>query len=105
MAWEGSDRRDHLPPDWEKRRQRRFRLDEYRCTWTNVYDERCDGPAEECDHIGKRDDHRLSKLRSLCSYHHGQKSGREGAQAANKRRAEIKKRFRREETHPGELAL
>lgn len=103
VAWEGSDRREHLPPDWQARRLRRFKMDGYRCTAVNVYGERCEEPAEECDHIGSRDDHRLEMLRSLCTWHHGKKSARQGNRAAYQRRRKIDERFRRTETHPGLL--
>lgn len=102
--WEGSDRRSLLPPNWAKLRQHRFRIDGYRCTGRDANTgQRCTGPAEECDHIGDREDHRLEMLRSLCGWHHGQKSGAEGARAVAKKRASVAKRFRREEVHPGLL--
>ncbi|GAB3830157.1 HNH endonuclease [Kribbella italica] len=101
--WANSDRRNRLPSDWDARRKKRFRIDDFRCTWENVYDERCTGPAEECDHHIPNDDHSIENLRSMCSFHHGQKSGKEGAdaRAANWRRNNSK--FRRAEKHPGEL--
>ncbi|AFV51322.1 hypothetical protein FDG66_gp02 [Streptomyces phage phiCAM] len=45
----------------------------------------------------------MENLRALCSWHHGQKSGAEGAaaKAANWRRQNQK--FRRSEDHPGLL--
>lgn len=103
MAWEGSDRRQELPPDWDKRRAFVFARDGHRCTWRNVYGDRCDGPAEECDHIRPGNDHSYANLRSLCSYHHGKKSGAEGRQATARRRKEFDRRYRRVETHPGLL--
>jgi 5-methylcytosine-specific restriction protein A len=78
-------------------------MDGFRCTYRNVYNERCDGPAEECDHIGDRDDHRVFMLRSLCTFHHGKKSGTQGAQAGAALRRKHNSRFRREERHPGLL--
>lgn len=103
MAWAGSDRRESLPSNWDRLRKRRFRMDGYRCTATDAYGNRCTEPAEECDHIGDREDHRIDMLRSLCKWHHGKKSGSQGAAAARKKRQEIDKRFRRVETHPGDM--
>lgn len=103
-GWQGSTRKETLPPDWKKRREERFRLDGYQCTATNaVTGERCDGPAEECDHHGDRLDHSIDNLRSLCSWHHGRKSAAQGliAKANRLRRADSK--FRRDERHPGLL--
>ena len=69
--WEGSDRRSFLPSNWPALRQKRFRLDGYQCTAKDANTGlRCTGPAEECDHIGDREDHRIEMLRSLCSWHH-----------------------------------
>lgn len=98
MAWEGSNRRQRLPANWKKIRQQVFRRDEYQCTWIED-DERCMGPAEECDHIRPGDDHRLSNLRSLCKPHHGLKSAREGAAA----RPKLAPRIRPNERHPGAI--
>jgi hypothetical protein len=78
-------------------------MDGHRCTARDAYQERCAEPAEECDHIGDRDDHRIEMLRSLCKWHHGKKSGAQGAEAAAKARAFHNKKFRRTEAHPGAL--
>jgi 5-methylcytosine-specific restriction protein A len=103
MGWETSDRREHLPSDWRELRQKRFEIDGFRCTYENVYGERCPAPAEECDHIGNRNDHRIAMLRSLCKFHHGQKTSAQGALAAAAERRRHNSRFRREERHPGLL--
>lgn len=104
MGWETSDRRQHLPANWRAIRERRFKLDGYQCTALDANtDERCTGPAEECDHIGSRDDHSIEMLRSLCKWHHSQKTARQGARAAAARRKKMANRFRREEKHPGLL--
>lgn len=100
MAWENSDRLEHLPADWKKRRRDRFRRDGYQCTYRDEFGERCNSPAEECDHIGSRDDHRIEMLRSLCSYHHGKKSGSQGGSASARARRSRTKKFDRTETHP-----
>lgn len=99
--WQGSDRRQHLPSNWAHLRKQVFRRDGHQCTAKNaVTGERCTEPAEECDHLGDRDDHRLEMLTSLCAWHHAQKSGKQGADAWNKKRQEISNRFRRREDHP-----
>lgn len=100
-GWQNSDRRQFLPSDWEKRRQQRFQIDGFRCTARLSDGSRCTGPAEECDHIGKRTDHRIEMLRSLCEWHHARKSSREGAIARAKILRENSQRFRRTEAHPG----
>jgi 5-methylcytosine-specific restriction protein A len=43
----------------------------------------------------------MGNLRSLCSWHHRQKSGAEGAAAKAAKRRAIEKKFRRTEKHPG----
>lgn len=102
-GWQGSDRRDRLPPDWEKRRQRVLRRDGYQCTARDQYDVRCTEPATDVDHKRPGDNHEDWNLTSLCGWHHDKKSSKEGAQAAYKKRAVIRKKFRRVETHPGLL--
>lgn len=100
-GWQNSDRRQFLPPNWPQLREQRFKIDGYRCTAMLSDDTRCTGPAEECDHIGKRTDHRIEKLRSLCSWHHARKSSREGAMAKAKILRANSQKFRRTEAHPG----
>jgi hypothetical protein len=55
------------------------------------------------DHIKPGDDHSESNLRSLCSWHHGKKSGAEGGTAARKNWRRQDRKFRRTEDHPGLL--
>lgn len=105
--WQNSNRRQRLPSDWRDRRQKRLELDDYKCRWFE-HGQLCGRPATEVDHIkAMTDDHRIEALQSLCTYHHAIKSGREGAKArAAKYRAAIsksKKKFRRDEPHPGAL--
>lgn len=103
-GWQNSDRRDHLPSNWAALREQRFKMDGYRCTAKDPStDERCPEPAEECDHLGRRDDHRLHMLTSLCTWHHGKKSGHQGAKAMWARKKAHEKKFRRTEEHPGLL--
>ncbi|MEU4155709.1 hypothetical protein [Actinoplanes sp. NPDC026670] len=65
---------------------------------------RCPEPASDVDHIRAGDDHSDSNLRAICAYHHDRKSGREGGLAAAKARARHRKKFNRQEAHPGALA-
>lgn len=37
-GWNGSNRRERLPDDWDRRREERLRYDGYQCTWENVYE-------------------------------------------------------------------
>jgi 5-methylcytosine-specific restriction protein A len=99
--WQGSDRRSRLPADWPKIRLRVLRRDGGQCTALTEAGERCDSTATDVDHIRPGDDHSMGNLRSLCSWHHRQKSSREGAAAAHARRRAIEQRFRRDEAHPG----
>lgn len=102
MAWEGSTRKASLPPDWEWRRGKTFERDGYRCTAIDPNTgERCPERATDCDHKGNRLDHSLENLTSLCSWHHDRKSGTQGAEAQNARRAKVRQRYRRVEKHPG----
>ena len=106
-GWAGSDRRQRLPDDWEKRRARVLRRDGHRCTeqvTTNRGTERCPEKATDVDHVRPGDDHSYGNLRSLCAWHHQRKSSREGAAAMAAKRRRIANRFRRVETHPGLLA-
>lgn len=96
MSWEGSDRRQHFPDDWEQRRQAVFARDGHRCVL-------CGAPAEEVDHVGDRDDHRIEMLRSVCKPCHGTRSGRQGATARWAKPGARQKATRRRppEPHPG----
>ncbi|MCI2958231.1 hypothetical protein MN032_11030 [Agromyces atrinae] len=81
--WEGSDRKETLPPDWEKRRLRVLRRDRYRCQHVR-YDtgRKCAAFANQVDHINDREDHDERNLQSLCEWHHLRKSGSQGGTAA-----------------------
>lgn len=99
MAWEGSTRKETLPPDWGQRRLAVFARDDNRCTVIKANGKRCWDKADECDHIGDRLDHSLENLRSICSWHHQRRSSSQGGKAsAQRERAPIK---RPQESHPG----
>lgn len=79
-AWEGSTRRERLPPDWDWRVAETFR--EYG-DWCHVCGER---GADEVDHVIAGDDHRLENLRPIHSWQtrqrcHVFKTAREAADA------------------------
>ncbi|GIG61136.1 hypothetical protein Lfu02_55080 [Longispora fulva] len=103
MAWDSSDRRAQLPRDWPRRRALVLRRDGHMCQWVRQdgSDELCLEAATDVDHIIPGSDHRLVNLRALCAWHHGRKSGGEGAQAAAAKRTS---RYRPREQHPGRLA-
>ncbi|TCC19953.1 HNH endonuclease [Kribbella sindirgiensis] len=101
-GWNGSNRRDRLPANWNKIRERILRRDNYECQQENPYGAKeCPEPATDVDHIIPGDDHSDVNLQSLCDWHHKQKSGAEGAAAARARRQKIDRKFRRTEEHPG----
>jgi 5-methylcytosine-specific restriction endonuclease McrA len=102
-GWKGSKRRTTLPPDWAVIQLRILRRDYYRCQHVR-YDtgRRCLKAAREVDHIvsaeaGGTDDD--ANLQALCSWHHGQKSGKEGGIASGKARRA--KRDAAKPIHPG----
>lgn len=102
--WQGSDRRSRLPADWESKiRPRILRRDGYRCTARDQDGERCPERATDVDHVRRGDIHEDWNLTSLCAWHHGKKSAREGAIAAKVARAKNRKKYRRVENHPGLL--
>lgn len=102
MAWENSDRKDRLPPDWERRRRYVLRRDQGVCQWHKTSG-LCGQPANQVDHIEPGDDHSASNLQALCEWHHGKKSGGEGGRASAALKRANALRFRRTEGHPGLL--
>lgn len=96
MAWEGSTRRDRLPPGWSTRTVPRIlQRDGRRCQL--AYDG-CTGEATEVDHITPGDDHRDENLQAVCSWCHSRKTAAEG----NAARTRYSRR-RPPERHPGLL--
>lgn len=91
--WEGSRRKDTLPPQWAAIRRQVIERDRGRCRWIEN-SKRCPAPGTDVDHIGDRDNHELSNLRLLCAAHHARRSSRQGNEAQRARRA------RNVETHP-----
>lgn len=99
MAWEGSTRRETLPPNWQEIRAAVFARDGYRCVEIMPDGRRCISQAQECDHGDDRLDHSTSNLRSLCAPHHRAKSSAEGGRASAAAR---KKRSRHSRRRPVE---
>jgi 5-methylcytosine-specific restriction endonuclease McrA len=99
-------RSEPLPKGWARIRERVLRRDAHACQWMKQdgTDERCGEPARHVDHVkpasqggGDGDEN----LQALCIYHHGKKTGAEGAAAA----AQVPRptRARDPEKHPGML--
>jgi 5-methylcytosine-specific restriction protein A len=92
--WQGSRRREQLPPGWESRiRPAIIARDSGRCRWIEN-NQRCPERGTDVDHIGDPADHSLLNLRLLCRTHHNRRSSRQG----NAARAE--RRRRNTEAHP-----
>lgn len=99
MAWATSTRRGRLPKDWPARRRRVLERDRYQCQHVREDTGRiCALPATDVDHRTPGDDHSDANLRSLCGWHHDQKSSREGAAAAERNRKAAVPAFT---DHPG----
>lgn len=104
--WKGSRRRQTLPTGWPAIQLRILNRDHHRCQHIREdTGRRCLARASDVDHIisyGQGGSDADSNLQSLCTYHHRQKSGREGGLASGKTR-----RSRREAAkplHPGIMA-
>lgn len=101
MAWESdSERRKLLPPDWNKIRAQRLKMDGYQCTWRLPKSgDRCPRKATDVDHKYGRENHSLNALRSLCDHHHKQVTQKQAW--AGRMKPRTKKR--EPERHPGRL--
>lgn len=96
MPWEGSDRRDRLPPNWATEIVPRIlRRDGHTC---QIRRPGCTGTATEVDHKNAGDDHRDANLQASCAWCHARKSSAEG----NAARTRYSRR-RPPERHPGLL--
>lgn len=91
MAWQGSTRRQRLPPDWQQRRISVLERDGHRC---QLRYPGCQGRATDVDHIQHGDNHNLDNLQAACNPCHLAKTAREAAAARP-----TEKRPR--EQHPG----
>lgn len=97
MAWGSGDPRTSTA-QWRRTTDRVKRRDGYRCTWVEN-GARCDGPADEVDHVVEVSEGGTDadeNLRSLCADHHRRKT----AAHANLVRWRHR-RQRPDEPHPG----
>jgi 5-methylcytosine-specific restriction enzyme A len=105
VAWETSDRKSTLPPDWPQRRQVVLRRAEGRCEVRKKDGRRCWDKAKDVDHKvphseGGSDDY--FNLQAICEWHHKKKSSAEGGRAFQAADAERRKLLKRTpEKHPG----
>lgn len=101
--WEGSNRKSRLPANWPELRREVLARDGHQCMHLRQDTGRlCLAQARDVDHIDSTtDDDRMTNLRSLCGYHHGVKSGREGGIASGVARR--KKAQGAAPRHPGLL--
>lgn len=88
--FKGSTRRLRLPSNWNSLRTKVLRRDNYRCQYPD-----CSLTARDIDHIEPNDNHNLSNLQSLCSYHHKLKTSLEGNTARWKKEREMKDKYLR----------
>jgi 5-methylcytosine-specific restriction endonuclease McrA len=101
-GWNGSSRRETLPPDWPQIRSAVLERDHHQCQHVREDTGRiCGLLATDCDHIGDRTDHRMSNLRALCHWHHLRRSGQQGGRASQQARNARKKAA--QPKHPGVL--
>lgn len=99
---EPSRRTVPLPPGWGAIRASVLVRDPV-CRWGTLPEDMaepgmCRERSVDADHIGDPSDHRLEKLRGLCTRHHAIRTGRQGAAVWNAQRPTRK---RPQEPHPG----
>lgn len=93
-GWATSNRRDRLPRDWKRIRERVLVRDRYMCQWPLPGAGRCGAPAREVDHRVDPDAHGDDQLWCLCRFHHNEKTQAEALAGRVFQR-------RTAETHPG----
>lgn len=77
--WQGSDRKQELPANWEEIRAAVLEDDDRQCRIR--YPGICAGEATDVDHIRRGNDHQRGNLQAACRACHRRKSGQEGAAA------------------------
>lgn len=97
-GWADSDRKGRLPADWPLLRRIVRERSGGRCEVIKANGKRCWDAATDCDHVIAGDDHSLSNLQDICTWHHRKKSSAEGNAAKAAYRAQLKHPV---ETHPG----
>jgi 5-methylcytosine-specific restriction enzyme A len=80
-GWDGSTRRETLPPDWEQRVAAVRARSGGRCEQIKSNGRRCANPSREVDHAVERLDHAVDHLRDLCYWHHRVKTQAEATAA------------------------
>ena len=98
MPWSTSDRRAHLPADWEARRRQVRARAGGKCEH-KVNGLRCSNAGTECHHLGDRDDHRLEMLQWICADCHKQETKAQAKEAQRSKYVTARKRT--PEAHPG----
>lgn len=100
MSWEGSDRKQRLPKNWQALRKQVLVRDKRMCQIVSIETGYiCGLEANEVDHIIHGDNHELSNLQAICTWHHRRKSSQEG----NASKIKYAPRNRKPEKHPGSL--
>lgn len=95
-----SVRRASLPKEFFRNRAIVLKRDGHQCRIG--YPDRCIGTANQADHVGDRNDHRVENLRAACAPCHAHRSAQQGGQAAGQARAARSAARRRPpERHPG----
>jgi 5-methylcytosine-specific restriction protein A len=95
VAWEGSNRRAQLPPDWARRQAACIANAGGQCQQTLPSGARCPRDATDADHKGDPLDH--DNLQALCPAHHKRKTSGEAQQGKARRGSWT----REPEAHPG----
>lgn len=97
MAWEQSTRRQRLPKNWAQIRRQVLHRDRHLCQiLLEDVGTICGELATEVDHVVAGDNHALTNLQAICTWHHRRKSSAEGAAA----RPKFESRLRKQEAHP-----
>jgi len=97
-GWVDSGRKARLPDDWPVRRKAVLERCGGRCEVIKKDGRRCWDRATEVDHIIAGDNHEISALQGICTWHHRRKSSREGNDAQAAQRAMLRHPI---EQHPG----
>ena len=100
MAWDTSNRKHQLPPNWQDlRKQAKARANNI-CE--HITDgERCTREGRELHHTGHNEDHRLEVLEWICVQCHKRETWKQARAAQTAKYVTARKRT--PETHPGTL--